>query len=452
MGQELPYVTSRNTQHLIATHCNTLQQVRNSVGQESPYVTLHPDAEDDTYVAILVLVFSAAAINPQVCVYIHMHTNISTHTHMLTPRMTPMLLFWSWCFLRWRVVCRFFWRMCIHTHIIYTHTHTYANAEEDSYVSIWVLVCSVVAINSQVLFTYVCVYIHTYTHTHICWRQGWLLCCYFGLGFLSGGDWPADSFYVCVCIHVYTYTRANICWRQGWLLCCYFDLCCYFGLCFYFGLGVLSSGDWPAGPFVFKRITYTHIHTHTHMPKTMPVSRNRVFVVCVWVGGWVGGCVWVDERERERMYIYIKYDYPYRYIYIHVHTYTHTIVFVCVCMRMCVRATQMCACVCVCVCVRVCVRVCVVSVHVCSCVYVCVHVCSCVCVCMSFYLPVCTGFLCVCVWKYIGSCHECAFQVLAYSVNLFAIPTATDCNLLQLTASHSNEKVLAIVPHSPHAL
>ncbi len=38
---------------------------RNSMGQESPYVTVQPDAEDDTYVAILVLVFSAASINPQ---------------------------------------------------------------------------------------------------------------------------------------------------------------------------------------------------------------------------------------------------------------------------------------------------------------------------------------------------------------------------------------------------
>lgn len=39
---------------------------RNPLGQESPYVTVQPDAEDDTYVAILVLVFSAAVLNPQV--------------------------------------------------------------------------------------------------------------------------------------------------------------------------------------------------------------------------------------------------------------------------------------------------------------------------------------------------------------------------------------------------
>jgi hypothetical protein len=36
------------------------------LGQESPYVTTQPDTADETYVAILVLVLSAAAVNPQV--------------------------------------------------------------------------------------------------------------------------------------------------------------------------------------------------------------------------------------------------------------------------------------------------------------------------------------------------------------------------------------------------
>ena len=46
---------------------------RNALGQESPYVTVQPDVEDDTYVAILVLVFSSAAINPQVLAMVPGH-------------------------------------------------------------------------------------------------------------------------------------------------------------------------------------------------------------------------------------------------------------------------------------------------------------------------------------------------------------------------------------------
>ena len=46
---------------------------RNSLGQVSPYVTVQPDVEDHTYVAILVLVFAAAAVNPQVLAMVPGH-------------------------------------------------------------------------------------------------------------------------------------------------------------------------------------------------------------------------------------------------------------------------------------------------------------------------------------------------------------------------------------------
>ena len=176
MGQESPYVTSRNIQHLIvthyntlhliathcntlqhtATHCNTLQHTATGAQQHGAgvaichvkqHTTPHYNTLQHTATHYNTLQHTATGAQQTVWGRSNHMSSYATHNATLqhtathcnrcatawgrsrhmsrstpTPRMTPMLLFWSWCFLRQRLIRRC---VCIYTCIhISTHTHT----------------------------------------------------------------------------------------------------------------------------------------------------------------------------------------------------------------------------------------------------------------------------------------------------------------------------------------